>query len=111
MNTYLKSLLVLILVLGSTLPSSSGLAQVVPPAIKNAIALELNTNQVVHIEVIPPQKPELATFALLPGINRALLSSDSAIERITELGYGVITLGFSPQPLSITLLEEQKLPY
>lgn len=111
MNTYIKSLSVLVLALGSALAPSRSLAQTVPPAIKNAIPLELNTNQVVHIEVIPPQKPELATFALLPGINRALLSSDSAVQRIKALGYGVIILGFSPQPLSITLLNDQKIPY
>jgi len=52
-----------------------------------------------------PGKP---TFFLLPGVNRATLLNDPAVEGLIRQGSGVITFNFSVQPFSIAELPKDR---
>lgn len=55
-----------------------------------------------------PAQPGKPTFLLLPGVNRASLLSDPAVEGLIQIGSGVITFNFSVQPFSIAELPQNR---
>ncbi len=55
-----------------------------------------------------PAQPGKPTFLLLPGVNRATLLSDPALQVLAADGSGIITFNFSVQPLSIAELPERE---
>ncbi len=68
--------------------------------------LKMGTGRAVSFEFTKAKNTKLPTLLFLPGVNRGLLSSDEALETLAQRGFGIVTMNFSTQPLSVTHLDK-----
>lgn len=73
--------------------------------------LNLSKSRVVSFELIRAKNPKLPTLLFLPGVNRGLLANDDALEIMANKGYGVVTMNFSTQPISVSELPNGVTPH
>lgn len=94
---------------------STALAVALPAAALQAgdptIALKLEKGRTVFAQVIKPSDPSKPTLVLLPGVNRSLLANEPEAVSLAKAGFGLVTFNFSPQPLSVALLDKDEKPY
>lgn len=72
--------------------------------------LKMGANRVVSFEFTKAKNAKLPTLLFLPGVNRGLLSSDEALENLAEKGFGIVTMNFSTQPISVSQLDKGVKP-
>ncbi|NOT80754.1 MAG: hypothetical protein HOP07_17350 [Bacteriovoracaceae bacterium] len=73
--------------------------------------LTIDTGRLISFEIVRAQNSKLPTFLFLPGVNRGLLASDEALETLSSLGYGIVTMNFSTQPISVSALPKGVKPH
>lgn len=72
--------------------------------------LNMSKSRVVSFEMIRAKNAKLPTLLFLPGVNRGLLANDEALETMAEKGYGIVTMNFSTQPISVSELTDGVKP-
>jgi hypothetical protein len=73
--------------------------------------LTISQNRLVSFELVRAKNPLLPTFLFLPGVNRGLLANDEALELLASRGFGIATMNFGTQPISISELENGAKPH
>ena len=72
--------------------------------------LKMANNRYVSFELVRAKNPKQPTLLFLPGVNRGLLATDDALEKLAELGFGIVTMNFSTQPFSVSALPKDAIP-
>ncbi|MBY0414578.1 MAG: hypothetical protein K2Q18_10445 [Bdellovibrionales bacterium] len=73
--------------------------------------LNIESNRLISFEIVRAKDAKLPTFLFLPGVNRGLLANDDALETLASLGYGVVAMNFSTQPISVSALPKGVKPH
>lgn len=74
------------------------------------LTMKMGNDRVIAVEVVKPKNAKFPTFLFLPGVNRGLMASDDALEKLADQGYGIIAMNFSVQPISVNELEKNVRP-
>lgn len=69
---------------------------------------KMSAGRRISFELVRAKKASLPTFLFLPGVNRGLLAEDEALATLASQGFGVVTMNFSTQPFSVSLLEKNE---
>ncbi|MBC7427000.1 MAG: hypothetical protein H7336_00220 [Bacteriovorax sp.] len=72
--------------------------------------LKMSPTRYISFELVRAKNSKLPTLLFMPGVNRGLLASDEALEKLAAQGFGVVTMNFSTQPFSVSALPKNATP-
>jgi hypothetical protein len=107
-NYFLSTFLTLIIFNCAHANTSNDLASTTSNLEK--LNFNISSNRLISFEMIKAKDESRPTFLFLPGVNRGLMSDEVALQSLSELGFGIVTMNFSTQPFSVSQLPSDVSP-